>query len=99
MQNVAIDQHVLARNRQFDLFEVLNAHPGLLGIAPDEGTALVVNQGVGEVVGKGYVLIYDGKKWSAERREYAYNLPGSPIFYVLKSGDRYDLGQRMVQQQ
>ncbi|MCB0602302.1 MAG: cyanophycinase [Saprospiraceae bacterium] len=99
LNNVAIDQHVLARNRQFDLFEVINAHPGLLGIAPDEGTAFVINQGIAEVIGKSYVLVYDGKKWSGDRREYSYNLPGSPIFYVLKPGDRYDLSQRMVQQQ
>ena len=96
IQNIAIDQHVLARNRQFDLFEVQQAVPGLLAIAPDEGTALVVKQGIGSVIGKGYVLIYDGKKWSAERHEYSYALPGSLVFYALKPGDQYDLKTRMV---
>ncbi len=32
INNVAIDQHLLRRNRQFDLVEILIAHPGLLGI-------------------------------------------------------------------
>jgi len=32
INNVAIDQHLLKRNRQFDLVEILTAHPGLLGI-------------------------------------------------------------------
>jgi len=32
LKNVAIDQHVLARNRQFDLFTILKEKPALLGI-------------------------------------------------------------------
>jgi cyanophycinase len=40
--NVAIDQHLLARNRQFDMFEILEGHPGLLGIGLDEDTGIIV---------------------------------------------------------
>jgi len=32
INNVAIDQHLLKRNRQFDLVEILIVHPGLLAI-------------------------------------------------------------------
>ena len=40
--NIAIDQHVIARNRQFDIFEILKNKPELLGIGIDESTAIVV---------------------------------------------------------
>ncbi|CAE7357552.1 cphB [Symbiodinium microadriaticum] len=36
IKNIAIDQHVLARNRQFDLFNILDDRPELLGIGIDE---------------------------------------------------------------
>ncbi|RYP78317.1 hypothetical protein DL769_003195 [Monosporascus sp. CRB-8-3] len=32
VSNIAIDQHVLVRNRQFDMFNVLKVRPELLGI-------------------------------------------------------------------
>ena len=32
LTNVAIDQHLLARNRQFDMFDILDNRPELLGI-------------------------------------------------------------------
>jgi cyanophycinase len=41
IKNVAIDQHVLARNRQFDLYEIMRKHPELLGLGIDENTAIV----------------------------------------------------------
>lgn len=42
LTNSAIDQHLLMRNRQFDLVDVINEHPELLGIGIDENTAIVV---------------------------------------------------------
>jgi len=42
LKNSAIDQHLLKRNRHFDLIEIIEAHPGLLGIGIDENTAIVV---------------------------------------------------------
>ncbi|NNF29412.1 MAG: cyanophycinase, partial [Gemmatimonadetes bacterium] len=36
LRNVAVDQHLLRRNRQFDLIEVVEARPELLGIGLDE---------------------------------------------------------------
>ena len=59
LRNVGIDQHVLRRNRQFDLVEVIEAHPELLGIAIDENTAVVVQRDQFEVIGASYVLIYE----------------------------------------
>lgn len=70
LKNVAIDQHVLARNRQFDMFEILRNRPELLGIGIDESTAIIVKGDIFEVVGKSYVVVYDGKFWSREGSEY-----------------------------
>jgi cyanophycinase len=42
LPGTVIDQHFLKRNRQDRLMRVLTAHPGLVGIGIDEGTALIV---------------------------------------------------------
>lgn len=96
LTNVAIDQHLLARNRQFDLFEILEKRPELLGIGLDENTGIIVKGDEFEVIGESYVAIYDGTRWSAER-DTIYQLPkGSHDFYFLKKGHRYDLKNRKV---
>jgi len=96
MKNVAIDQHILARNRQFDLFEILDQHPQLLGIGLDENTGILVKHDRFEVVGNHYVAIMDGTRWS-EERDTIYQLPAnSREFYFLKAGDQYDLLNRKV---
>ncbi len=91
LTNVAIDQHLLARNRQFDMFEILDQKPELLGIGLDENTGIIVRGNKFEVVGDSYVVIYDGTRWSKER-DTVYLLPqGSREFYLLKAGEKYDL--------
>lgn len=84
LRNVGIDQHVLKRNRQFDMLEVIKTHPNLLGIAIDEDTAIVVDQDSFEVIGKSYVLIYDNQR----------QIPPAGPFYFLTAGDRYNLAKR-----
>ena len=59
LERAAVDQHLSARGREADLWEVLHLHPDLLGIGLDEGTALVVQGDRAEVVGGGEVLFYD----------------------------------------
>jgi cyanophycinase len=96
LKNVAIDQHVLARNRQFDMFDILKNRPELLGISIDEGTAIIVRGNQFEVIGPGYVIIYDGTFWSREGSDLK-NLPEkSSLFYFLRKGDKYDLLNRKV---
>ncbi|KAJ4289672.1 hypothetical protein N0V90_011001 [Kalmusia sp. IMI 367209] len=95
LKNAAIDQHVLVRNRHFDLFQVLEVDPGLLGIAIDEDTAVVVHGNDAEIIGSTYALIYDGGFWSRDGSGGKYDLPEKK-FYFLKEGDRYDLGARKV---
>lgn len=96
IKNIAIDQHVLARNRHFDMFTILKEKPELLGISIDEGTAVVVQKNTFEVLGKGYVLMYDGSFWSREGSTLK-NLPSkNNLFYFLREGDRYNLKERKV---
>jgi cyanophycinase len=80
----AIDQHLLRRNRQFDLIPVIAARPHLLGIGIDENTAIVVKRSTFDVAGNGYVAIYDGMREA--------DPPGG--FYLLAPGDRFDLATR-----
>jgi cyanophycinase len=81
---VTIDQHLLKRNREFDLVPVIESHPDLLGIGLDEDTAIVVRGDRFEVMGSGYAAIYD----------HTHRLDGGGPFYFLAPGDRYDLKTR-----
>lgn len=84
LENAAIDQHVLRRNRQFDLIPVIEAHPELLGIGIDENTAIVVQGDSFRVIGSSYVLICD----------HQHQLDSGGRFYFLSPGDRFDLRTR-----
>ena len=84
IKNVAIDQHLLKRNRQFDLIEIIEAKPELLGIGIDEDTAVVVRGNNFEVMGSGYVAIYDANKM----------IDSGGQFYLLAAGDRYNMATR-----
>ena len=96
IKNVAIDQHLLARNRQFDMFELLPHRPELLGIGLDENTGIIVRQDVFEVVGESYVAIYDRTRWSQERDTIYQLAPDSREFYLLKPGHMYNMKTRKV---
>jgi cyanophycinase len=84
LKNTAIDQHVLKRNRHFDLIEIIEARPELLGIGIDENTAIVVQGDRFQVMGESYVLIFDNKKMVGEDGR----------FYLLAPGDRFNLATR-----
>jgi cyanophycinase len=58
VKNMAIDQHVIARKRENDLVEVIAAHPELIGIGLDEGTAIVVQGDRARVIGLSKTLLY-----------------------------------------
>ena len=89
LKNTAIDQHLLRRNRHFDLLEIIKARPELLGIGIDENTAIVVERDNFEVIGQGYVAIYDAGSWL----EAGPGGSGGPFFF-LAPGDRYNLKTR-----
>jgi len=86
ISNIAIDQHLLRRNRQFDLLEILAEKPELLGIGLDEDTAIVVRNNRFRVIGKSYVVIYDT----------THQIDSGGDFYFLEPGDQYDLLQRQA---
>jgi cyanophycinase len=84
LKDVAIDQHLLKRNRHFDMLEILSEFPELLGIGIDEDTAIVVQRDRFDVIGRGYVAIYDSRR----------HIPPAGGFYFLAPGDRFDLKTR-----
>jgi len=86
LRNVAIDQHLLRRNRQFDLIEIVEAHREVLGVGIDENTAIVVEGDRLEVIGQSLVAIYD----------HGRLLRGRGRFYFLAPGDRFDLKTRQA---
>jgi cyanophycinase len=86
IKNVAIDQHLLRRNRHFDLIEIIEEKPELLGIGLDENTAIIVQNNKFEVIGQSYVAIFDHNRM----------LDSGGKFYFLRIGDQYDLLSRQA---
>ena len=87
LRNVAVDQHVIARKRQKDLFQVITARPELLGLGLDEGTAIVVQGDRARVVGLSNVLVYDGGIPAT---------PDGPQYLTAKPGEVVDLASRKL---
>ena len=82
LRNSAIDQHLLARNRQFDLVDFIKAAPTYIGIGLDEATSIVVIRDELEVIGRSVVAIYEPD--------------GEQPFFLLRQGQRYDLKERKI---
>jgi cyanophycinase len=83
---VAIDQHMLTRNRQDDLEEVVAKHPDILGIGLDESTAIVVRGQQFEVTGASKIAIHDGRLVASERQQR-----NGKKYFFMAPGERYDL--------
>jgi len=81
LRNSVIDQHLLARNRQFDLEDFVRMAPNFIGIGLDEATAIFVIRDELEVVGRSVVAIYDTE---------------SKPFFFLRHGQKYDMKERKV---
>ena len=75
---------MLRRNRQFDLIEIIEAKPELLGIGLDENTGIVVRGDSFRVIGESYVAVYD----------HGRMMTNGGRFYFLSPGDFYDLAER-----
>ncbi len=87
LRGVAIDQHVVARERLRDLADsLMPRHPELLGISEDEGTAWVIRGDTAEIIGRNKAFVYGGADRTDDRKP----------FLTLYPGDRYDLGARRV---
>jgi len=96
IHNVAIDQHILKRNRQFDLLGFIKKHPELLGIGIDESTAIVVHQNTFEVIGVSYVAIYDQQQFAGTTKNLSSDSGSNGPFYYLQKGQKFDLQNRKV---
>ena len=101
LKNSAIDQHLLKRNRQFDLVDFIRKSPELIGIGLDEATSVVVQRDTLEVIGKSYAVIYDhntivgkGENHVKDSKE-DYTASSGP-FIFLSQGQKYDLRNRKV---
>ncbi len=87
LRGVAIDQHVVARERLPDLADsLLPRFPAVLGISEDEGTAWVVQGDTATIIGRNKAFVYGGHDPTDS---------GKP-FLTLHPGDRYDLAGRRV---
>ena len=93
MTNTALDQHVLARNRQFDLIPVIEYYPGTLGIGIDESTAIIVEAGQFRVWGNSYVMLYDSMDWAEQKKKWGLVLKP---FKMMSSGSRFNLLTREI---
>lgn len=85
LRNVAVDQHLLKRNRQDDLVPVIQKHRHLLGIGIDEATAIVVKGDEAEVIGASKVAVYDARYGTG---------PDGKRYYFLNPGEKFDLVKR-----
>ncbi len=93
LKNAAIDQHILVRNREFDLIPLIEKHPELLGIGINESTAIVVQGDQFEVIGANYVAITDATQWKPGARSPNDAAQKGKI-YFLGVGQRFDLAHR-----
>lgn len=87
LRGVAIDQHVVARERLADLHDSLTSRrPDLLGISEDEGTVWLVQGDEAVIMGRNKAFVYNGRD---------ANDKGKP-FLTLHPGDRYNLAARRL---
>jgi cyanophycinase len=93
MTNTALDQHVLARNRQFDLIPVIEHYPGTLGIGMDESTAIIVEAGQFKVWGISYAMLYDPMDWAAQKKKWGAVLKP---FKMMASGSSFNFVTRII---
>lgn len=94
MTNTAIDQHVLARNRQFDLIPVIQQYPNTLGVGLDESTAMIVEAGKFKIWGLSYAMIYDPNDWAAQKKQWGRVVKP---FKMMSSGEIFNLVTRKIE--
>ena len=91
----AIDQHILVRNRQFDLIPFIEKHPKLLGIGINESTAIVVHGNQFEVIGESFVAITDATQWKQDAKS-PNDAAHKGKIYFIGHGTKFDLQKRTI---
>jgi cyanophycinase len=85
LSGVAVDQHFTQRKRHADMTSLMRRYPQILGIGLDEGTAIVVQGQIAQVIGRGMVHFYD----------YRAGPPaGDKDYMQTAAGQKYDLAAR-----
>ena len=101
LKNSVLDQHLLKRNREFDMVDFIRKAPELIGIGMDEATAILVQGDTLQVIGKSYVAIYDyatiinSEKNHVKEGPENFTVSDGPFFF-LSEGQKYDLRNRKV---
>lgn len=98
--DVVVDQHFIARQRQNRLLSVVLEHPDLLGVGVDEDTAIWVRpDDIFEVIGESSVMVFDASGSLVQRRarETGQDLLGvhGMRMHVVLPGETFDMARRM----
>lgn len=92
--DVIVDQHFLARQRESRLISAVLDHPALVGVGIDEGTAVVLQGTLMEVVGKSAVIVIDARGAKLPPASSSPIAAGTALaFHVLRSGMTLDLAR------
>ena len=97
--DVIVDQHFIARQRQNRLFSVVLEHPGHLGIGVDEDTAIWIRpDDTFTVIGKGSVMVFDPsgastRRASASEGKELLGIHGMRL-HILLPGEAFDMARR-----
>ena len=81
LNRVVLDQHVIARSREWRLRQVISNNRGHLGVGIDERMGILVEGGQFKVYGRSKVIV---SQWSN----------GKLTELVLRRGDRFDFASR-----
>ena len=100
VESCVIDQHFAQRNRYGRLLMIVAQSPDLLGMGVDEDTAAVIRDDhVVEVIGRGAVTIIDGRHMTSnahEAKRAAPLLVSGAQLHVLPAGAAFDLTKRAL---
>jgi len=94
LEDVIVDQHFSERGRMGRLLSVFAANPGLLSIGLDEDTAVVIDNGILEVLGSGMVTVINGRDAKSdyfEREAGEVLTVADSHLFVLGPGRKFDL--------
>jgi cyanophycinase len=96
---VIVDQHFVARGRHNRLISAVLEHPDLLGVGVDEETAVWVRpNGTFEVLGEGWVVVFDAQNGEIHHRRGAEGRTDLGVHslttHVLLPGEVYDVRRR-----
>jgi cyanophycinase len=100
VKSCVIDQHFAQRNRYGRLLMIVAQSPDLLGMGVDEDTAAVIRDDhVVEVIGRGAVTIIDGQHMTSnahDAKRAAPLLVSGAQLHVLPAGATFDLRKRAL---